>query len=233
MEKMTVRLQLLCSLLLLGCAPGAAAPSPASACQEIEAPIETAFVSSPDLYRAANVEAGKVQAVRFGRQFDPTKGRRFVQIDPLVASALLDDGTGIQFIRDVDGDGRILNAKFVRSANCWLEAGDFSFGKPDPQLPNELILSDYPADAPRESLRIENGGGSGKVSRILRFPGKPAREDIVEPLIVTDRPIDAIGVSVPSPEGGWHSLILLMREPTGSLTIASYAFSSRSWSRRN
>lgn len=228
-----VRLQLLCALLLSSCSPVAAAPPPAAACEEVETPVETSFISSPDLYRGANVEAGKVQKIRFGGGSNPTKGRKFVQIDPLIAAALLDNGGGIQFVRDVDGDGRILKAKFVRSTKCWLENGNFSIGKPDPERPNEFILSDYPEDAPRESVRIENRGGSGRLSRVLRFPGKSAAKEIVEPLLITDRPIDAVGVSVPSMEGGWRSLTIYMRDTDGSLTIAGYAFSSRSWFRRN
>lgn len=190
---------------LMGSGSASAEAPDASICQEIAIPVEPKPVASADIYRAANVDAGRVDNVRFSKSYSPIAGRRVLQIDPLISAAILDDATGIQLTRDVNGDGHITGAKIVRSVKCWLAQGDFSFEKRNPNREDEVVLNDYPSSSPRETIRLENRGKFGRLHRVLQFPDMPAASQVVEPLIVTDRPIEAFGVSVPSIEGGWRS----------------------------
>ncbi len=201
-------------------------------CSEVSLPLQVKVVSSPDLYRAANVDAGHVFNVQFANGPSPITGRKIVQIDPLISASRFDDGSGIQFL-SAKGDGHITGATYVRSTKCWMDEGNFSFEKPVPGRTDEVILSDSPSDLPRATLRLENRRGFGRLAHVLQFPNKsPAETQVIEPLIVTDRPIEAFGVSVPSIEGGWRTLMIVMREDDGSLTVASYAFSRRNWVRK-
>lgn len=200
------------------------------ACRDAAVPIQVQYVPSHDIYRAANVEGGKVQQIRFSVGSSAVDNR-ILKVDPLTWTALLADGSAIRIIRDVDGDGRILSVRRVKSGSCWSGSSDYRWSTAV-EKQGVITVSDYPPGAPRELLRVNNKGGFGRLFRVLQFRGRSSPvNEVISPILVIERPIDAIGVSVPSIEGGWRSMLLLSRQKDGSLIVAAYSYSNRSWHR--
>lgn len=223
-----MRLKFLCIYLGLLTSPtlsSAAQMTRTPDCKEVAVPVQMSRVSSWETYRAAGIEAGRATRIRF-HKINPLVGRRIVSIDPLVSEALLDNGAGIQFVRDVNGDGHVVGVKTVRSAKCWLDSGNFAYPKKARGPNYELIVNDYPPGAPRETMRLENRGGHGMISRIVSFPDKLAGKH-TEVLIVTKKPIEAFGITVMSIEGGQRTLAVVMRDTDGSLIDVGYAYTDR------
>ena len=224
-----MRAQTLCFLSVVVLATAAKAQtSVAPDCREMTVPVEIKSAPLWDVYRGSGIFAGPAAKISFAKG-SFMSARRIVQIDPLVSQALLDDGSGVQFVRDVNGDGHLMGLKRVRSARCWIERGDFAYPKKVRGAAFELVLADYPKGAPRETMRLENRDGYGRISRILTFPGMPSpATQVVETLLITRRPIEAFGITVMSIEGGERRLSVVMRDHDGSLIDVGYGYSDRS-----
>lgn len=218
---------LLVCFLICGCSVPASGARSALAlgCQEVEIPIESAFLTSTDTYQAPNV-SGRQQIVRFAKGTNPLLEPKFVKIEPLASTALLDDGSVLQFIRDVNGDGHVMSVRTINRASCltgiYMNAGYQQNG------PHEIILAEYEPGRGRELLRLENYNGHGRISRVVQLPEKPFGEnEEVFLLLESKHPFHGFGVSVPSIHGGWRSLMTITQNEDGSLIVGSYAYAIR------
>ena len=192
------------------------APLPES-CQRTAIPGKVFERQNSDIYRSAKIEGGN-RLVVFSPSppVDVLRGRKIVDEEPTIAVALLSDGSALSFDRDCRGVRCVyLGLKVAsRATDCWEWLSGEKLAR-SRNTSGEFVLGAH------VSIAVENTRGRGRLLlRTLDVSGQP----IVEPLIVTTRPIVGFGVSVPSIHGGIRNIDVIKREKDGSLSLATYTF---------
>jgi hypothetical protein len=195
-----------------------AARPPAHACQDVALPIYKRSYSTKDLYLSPTIRSfGKAENIAFRGGQNPLVGHRIVAVSDLGIVAL-EDGSTVTLVRNVDTDGAIVGAR-KSSPGCrssWDRPSDAFNAK-------EAVIFTHERIGRRESLRLDTVGRKSRLSFVVRRSTQSGVTETITPLIVTDRRVDAFGISPPpidSPAA--RSILLVKQENDGSMTFAWY-----------